>query len=55
MANIDKYDHELLTFMANQAGETLKKLGFYQNYQQPDSAEFGAGNPNAWFEEYNAK
>jgi hypothetical protein len=29
MANIDKYDHELLTFMANQAGETLKKLGFY--------------------------
>lgn len=29
MANIDKYDHELLTFMANTAGETLKKLGFY--------------------------
>ena len=55
MANIDKYDHELLTFMANTAGETLKKLGFYQNYQQPDSAEFGAGNPNAWFEQYNAK
>lgn len=55
MANIDKYDHELLTYMSDNCAEILKKLGYYQHYQQPDSAEFGAGTPNAWFEEYNKK
>jgi hypothetical protein len=29
MANIEKYDHEIITFMADQAKETLKKLGYY--------------------------
>lgn len=41
--------------MAKTCTETLKKLGFYQNYRQPDSAEFGANNPFAWFEEHNRK